>query len=83
MRVSVKQEAVMPREVKDALTKHAATQPELQWGNMDPEMKWLLQLHSEELFAKCGELSIVDKNLLPLGILTILRKRKVGWQMLL
>jgi hypothetical protein len=50
---------------------------------MDPEMKWLLQLHSEELFAKCGELSIVDKNLLPLGILTILRKRKVGWQMLL
>lgn len=69
----------MSREVKDALTKHA----ELQWGNMDPEMKWLLQLHSEELFAKCGELSIVDKNLLPLGILTILRKRKVGWQMLL
>lgn len=83
MRVPVKNEAVISRKVKDALRKHAAVQPELEWGSMDPEMKWLLQLHSEELFAKCGELSIVDKNLLPLGILTILRKRKVGWQMVL
>ena len=83
MRVPVKQEAVMSRKVKNTLAKHARIQPELEWGNLDPEMKWLLQLHSEELFAKCGELSIVDKNLLPLGILTILRKRKVGWQMVL
>ena len=83
MCVPVKQEAVVSRKVKDALTKHAAVQPELDLGVMDLEMRWLLQLHSEELFAKCGELSIVDKNLLPLGILTILRKRKVGWQMVL
>ena len=83
MRVPAKQEAVMSRKVKDVLAKHAAVQPDLEWENMDPEMKWLLQLHSEELFAKCGELSIVDRNLLPLGILTILRKRKVGWQMVL
>lgn len=49
------------------LPKHATVQPELEWGSVDAEMKWLLQLHSEKLFTKCGELATVDKNLLPLG----------------
>ena len=78
MGVPVKNDAVISSKVKVALMKHAAVLPELEGASMDPEMKWLLQLHSEELFAKCGELSIVDKNLLLLGILMILRKRKVG-----
>jgi hypothetical protein len=83
MRVPESKEIVMSRNVTDELANHALLQPELCLDDMEPEMKWLLQLHSEELFAKCGGLSIVDKNLLPLGILTILRKRKVGWQMVL
>jgi hypothetical protein len=47
------------------------------------ELEWLLQLYERELLEKCGGMSIVEKNLLPLGILTILRKRKVAWQMVL
>ena len=47
------------------------------------EMEWLLQFYERELLEKCGGMSIVEKNLLPLGILTILRKKKVAWQMVL
>jgi hypothetical protein len=46
-------------------------------------MEWLLQFYERELLEKCGGMSIVEKNLLPLGILTILRKKKVAWQMVL
>ena len=41
-------------------------------------MRWILQMYEKELMEKCGEMSIVEKNLLPLGILTILRKKKVA-----
>jgi hypothetical protein len=47
------------------------------------ELEWLLQLYERELLEKCGGMSIVEKNLLPLGILTILRKKRVAWQMVL
>ncbi|KAE9364307.1 hypothetical protein N431DRAFT_431187 [Stipitochalara longipes BDJ] len=47
------------------------------------ELEWLLQFYERELLEKCGGMTIVEKNLLPLGILTILRKKKVAWQMVL
>jgi hypothetical protein len=77
------QGAIVSMEVSEALRKLAKSQPELKLVDMDPETKWLLQLHSEELFERCGNLSMVDKNLLPLGILEILRKKRVTWQMVL
>jgi hypothetical protein len=49
----------------------------------DEETKWLLQHFKKQLMEKCGQLSIVDKKLFPLVVLTILRKRKVSWQMVL
>jgi len=70
-------------EVEDALKKLAVAQPELAPDKLDPELKWLVQFHSQELFERCGGLSIVNKSLLPLGILTMLKKRKVTWQMVL
>lgn len=50
---------------------------------MEAEMRWLLQMYEGELLAKCGGMSLVEKNLLPLGVLTILRKKRVAWQMVL
>jgi hypothetical protein len=70
-------------DVKDALERLARTQPELSLDKLDLEQKWLVQFHSKELFERCAGLSIVDKSLLPLGILTMLRQRKVTWQMVL
>jgi len=49
----------------------------------EEELRWMLQMYEKELVEMCGGLRIVEKNLLPLGILTILRKRKVVWQMVL
>ncbi|KAH8590270.1 hypothetical protein B0O99DRAFT_599138 [Bisporella sp. PMI_857] len=67
---------VISRKVKDAIEKHAWLQEGLNLAKMDEETKWLLQLYSDELFKRCGDLSMVDKSLMPLGILTILRKNK-------
>jgi len=83
MYVGRPESVVLSRKVKGALENHARLQPELRMSELDEETKWLLQLHSKELFERCGDLSMVDKNMLPLGILTILMKKKVSWQMVL
>ena len=51
--------------------------------DLEKDKKWLLQLYASELFEQCGGLSLVDKSLLPLGVLTVLKERKVPWQMVL
>lgn len=50
---------------------------------MDSEAAWTVQYHAEELFDKCGGLSLLDTTLLPLGVLKALKGRKVTWQMVL
>lgn len=72
--------------VDRAMATLTRSQPEL--GRDDKsgpreEMRWILQTYERELMETCGGMSIVERNLLPLGILTILRKRKVAWQMVL
>lgn len=54
-----------------------------EFWNLDAEKRWILQLHSAELFKKCGGLTVVDKNFLPLGVLTMIRKKKVTWSMVI
>jgi hypothetical protein len=73
MRVPRNTNVVYSKEVQEQL-KHS------ELGTADEETKWLLQYYAKELEEKCGELTVVDKKLLPLGVLTILRKRKVSWQ---
>ncbi len=83
MQVPAKKNKQYTLDVEDALKKLAVAQPELAPDVLDPELKWLIQSHAQELFERCGGLSIVNKSLLPLGILTMLKKRKVTWQMVL
>jgi hypothetical protein len=83
MEVPAKKNKKYTLDVEDALKKLAVAQPELAPDTLDPELKWLIQFHSQELFERCGGLSIVNKSLLPLGILTMLKRRKVTWQMVL
>jgi hypothetical protein len=52
-------------------------------GGLKEELRWILQMYESELMERCGGMSCVDKELLPLGVLTILRKRRVAWQMVL
>lgn len=83
MEVPAKKDVSFSLEVKDALERLAQTQPELSREKLDLEQRCLVQFHSKELFEHCAGLNIVDKSLLPLGILTMLRQRKVTWQMAL
>jgi hypothetical protein len=51
--------------------------------NLSSEKKWIVDLHATELFEKCGGLSLVEKSFLPLRVLTMMRTKKVTWQMVL
>lgn len=55
----------------------------LKLEDLDMEKKWLVQLYSADLYARFGGLSIVEKRLLPVGIMTMLRNKRIAWQMVL
>ena len=52
-------------------------------NDTDWEMLWLVQYFEDELFDKYGGLEVVDKGLLPMGVLKALRARKITWNMVL
>jgi hypothetical protein len=52
-------------------------------GRLDAEKKWFLQLYAGELLEDFGGLSLVDKQFLPVGVLTMMRGKKVSWNMIL
>ncbi|KAJ9656579.1 hypothetical protein H2201_008491 [Coniosporium apollinis] len=83
MSVPAQEEIALLPAVIDTLNTLAITEPDLSLSKLNPERKWIIQLHSSELFERCGELSLVDKAFLPLGVLTMMRRRKVTWQMVL
>lgn len=51
--------------------------------NMSSENKWIMHLYAEELKQRFGALSIVDRNLLPSGVMQMLKKKKVVWQLII
>ena len=70
-------------EVIENLSDLSLQQPEVHWSRLSSDRKWLIQLYSKEAFARFGGLGIVDQGLLPMGVMTLLRKRKVTWQTVL
>ncbi|KAK4179999.1 hypothetical protein QBC36DRAFT_52256 [Triangularia setosa] len=50
---------------------------------LDSEKKWFLQLYAEELLRDFGSLNLVDKQFLPVGVLAMMRGKKVSWNMVL
>lgn len=52
------------------------------WYDLSSENRWIMHLYAEELRTRFGALSIVDKNLLPSGVMKMLKK-KVTWQLVL
>jgi hypothetical protein len=75
-----KEEIHLGQDVKHAL---AQLGDQLDLGRLDAEKKWLLQLYASELLELCGGLSLVDKQFLPVGVLAMMRGKKVTWQMVL
>lgn len=52
-------------------------------GNLGAEMEWTLYLYAEDLMTKFGGLNLVDKQFLPMGVLDMIKGKKVRWQMVL
>ena len=52
-------------------------------GNLGAEMEWTLYLYAEDLMTKFGGLNLVDKQFLPIGVLDMIKGKKVRWQMVL
>lgn len=53
------------------------------WTDLKSDNKWIMHLYAEELKQRFGALSIVEKNLLPGGVMRMLRRKKVAWQLVL
>lgn len=53
------------------------------WHSLSNEVRWIMHLYAEELKKRFGALSIVDKNLLPGGVMKMLKREKVTWQLVI
>jgi hypothetical protein len=53
------------------------------WLSLMSENKWIMSLYAEELKNRFGSLSIVDRNLLPSGVMNMVRGKKRVWQLII
>ncbi|KAF1957311.1 hypothetical protein CC80DRAFT_592605 [Byssothecium circinans] len=53
------------------------------WLALSSEHKWIMHLYAEELKSRFGSLSIVDRNLLPSGVMKMVRGSKGVWQLVI
>jgi hypothetical protein len=68
------------RAVEDAVS---AARQKFGLGTLGAEVKWTLYLYAEDLLAKFGGLNLVDRQFLPIGVLDMIKGKKVRWQMVL
>lgn len=57
--------------------------PNLDWNKLGSESKWLVELYAKEVVERFGGLALVDRGALPMGVLKVVRGRKVVWQSVL
>ncbi|KAL2375415.1 hypothetical protein RJ035_000347 [Blastomyces gilchristii] len=57
--------------------------PDINPLTMSQEHAWTINFYADEVFENFGGLELVDRKLLPLGVLKALRSRMVTWQMVL
>lgn len=50
------------------------------WHQMDPYWKWVVMQYGPEIIDRFGGLSIVDAGLLPMGMVSLFRDKRVKWQ---
>ncbi|KAB8215719.1 hypothetical protein BDV33DRAFT_227412 [Aspergillus novoparasiticus] len=68
------------RECRDALN---AVSGQFQLSDQNPEMKWILQLYSDDVLKRFGGMTLVEKRFLPAGILAMMKEKRVKWNMVL
>lgn len=79
-RVAVPTEIKSSTEYSQGMNKAKRT---ISIGDPSPEDKWVLHLYAPELMARFGGLNLVDKRFLPVGVLNLIKEKKIRWQMVL
>ncbi|KAL4916448.1 hypothetical protein BDW62DRAFT_212003 [Aspergillus aurantiobrunneus] len=51
--------------------------------NYDEEQKWILQMYAPEVLRNYGGIRLVDKKYLPVGVMAMVKEKRVKWQMVL
>ena len=67
-------------DVYAAVERLPSSQRNILESTIDAESSWLISLCAPDLLQRFGGLNIVDKGLLPLGVMQMLRSNKVTWQ---
>ena len=50
------------------------------WQEMEPYWKWVAQLYGPEMVERFGGLNVVDPRLLPIGMVSLFRDKRIKWQ---
>ena len=76
------QDVHLAKDVKPWFTELSYTHGQ-DWDDLSSETRWTMHLYAEELKERFGGLSIVDRNLLPGGVMKMLKRKKVVWQLVI
>jgi hypothetical protein len=49
------------------------------WSRMKPYQQWVIQLYASEMIEKFGGLNVVEKGLLPTGMVSMFRSSRFNW----
>jgi hypothetical protein len=50
------------------------------WQTMTPYWRWIVQLYGPDMIERFGGLNIVDRGLLPIGMVSLFRSGRVKWR---
>ncbi|KAH8599229.1 hypothetical protein B0O99DRAFT_591097 [Bisporella sp. PMI_857] len=50
------------------------------WGSMEPYWRWIVMSYGPEAIDRFGGLNLVDTGLLPMGMVSLFRNKRVNWQ---
>ncbi|KAB5531325.1 hypothetical protein GE09DRAFT_382481 [Coniochaeta sp. 2T2.1] len=52
----------------------------MEWSELSGYERWIVQLFCKDMIARFGGLNVVDKGLLPMGLMQMLRESRFKWQ---
>jgi hypothetical protein len=81
--LAIKYEKLMKEPSKTEVNRTLAVRSVLEedeWDKMSAYQKWIVALHGDEMIEKFGGLNVVDKGLLPTGMVSMLRQSRFKWE---
>ncbi|PVH84330.1 hypothetical protein DL98DRAFT_485671 [Cadophora sp. DSE1049] len=69
-----------PDVEKVKITAEVTTAIRAKWRSLSPYQQWVIQLYASNMIARFGGLNVVDKGLLPTGMVSMFRESRFKWQ---